>query len=74
MSHDIDNSSSDRSLERLNEVKAFIEASKRSAEKIDEMQADAERNLEKLNEVVFEDAFELTGIYYDIFFFIFQGR
>nr|QHN70671.1 MFS transporter 3 [Limenitis arthemis astyanax] len=58
MSHD--NDSSDRSLERLNEVKAFIEVSKRSSEKIDEMQ-DAERNFGKLNELVFEDAFELTG-------------
>lgn len=63
MSHDTDNSSSERSLERLNEVRAFIEASKRSAEKIDEMQADAERSFGKLNELAFEDAFELTGRY-----------
>lgn len=62
MSQDNDNSSSDRSLERLNEVRSFIEASKRSAEKVGEMQVDAERSLGKLNEVVFEDAFELTGI------------
>ncbi|XP_047531589.1 synaptic vesicle glycoprotein 2C-like [Vanessa atalanta] len=61
MSHDNDHSSSERSLERLNEVRAFIEASKRSAEKLDEMQADAEKSLGKLNEVVFEDAFEITG-------------
>lgn len=61
MSYEIENSSSERSLERLSEVRTFIEASKRSVDKVDEMQAEAERNLEKLNEVVFEDAFEITG-------------
>ncbi|CAH2085940.1 unnamed protein product [Euphydryas editha] len=55
------NSLSERSLERLNEVKNFIEASKRSVEKLEELQADAEKNFGQLNEVVFEDAFEITG-------------
>lgn len=61
MSYETANSSSERSLDRLSEVRTFIEASKRSVDKVDEMQAEAERNLEKLNEVVFEDAFEITG-------------
>lgn len=61
MSYETANSSSERSLDRLSEVRTFIEASKRSVDKVDEMQAEAERNLEKLNEIVFEDAFEITG-------------
>lgn len=56
-----DNSSSERSLERLTEIKAFIEASKKSNEKAEELQVDADKSLSKLNEVVFDDAFELTG-------------
>ncbi|OWR46359.1 SV2 protein 1 [Danaus plexippus plexippus] len=56
-----DNSSSERSLERLTEIKAFIEASKKTNEKAEELQVDADKSLSKLNEVVFDDAFELTG-------------
>ncbi|CAG9580182.1 unnamed protein product [Danaus chrysippus] len=56
-----DNSSSDRSLERLTEIKAFIEASKKTHEKAEDLQVDADKSLSKLNEVVFDDAFELTG-------------
>lgn len=61
MSRLSDNSSSDPSLDRLNEVKAFIEAHKRSNDKIEDHHMDAEKSLAKLNELVFEDAFEITG-------------
>ncbi|XP_045767274.1 synaptic vesicle glycoprotein 2A-like isoform X1 [Maniola jurtina] len=61
MSRLSDNSSSDRSLERLNEVRAFIDASKKNNDKIDDHHVDVERSHAKLNELVFEDAFEITG-------------